>query len=79
MNIERRPVVIDEIAGFDEIGACGTAAVVTPVTMIHYNGQDYRFGNDETAGPVITKLYRNLTGIQYGEIEDKFNWLHEVK
>ncbi len=79
LKVERRPITIDEIAGFDEIGACGTAAVVTPVTLIHYNGKDYRFGNDETAGPVITKLYKNLTGIQYGEIEDKFGWLLEVK
>ena len=79
MTIERRPVDVSEISEFDEIGACGTAAVVTPVTMIHYEGKDYRFGNDETAGPVITKLYQNLTGIQYGDIEDKFNWLLEVK
>jgi branched-chain amino acid aminotransferase len=79
MKVERRPVVIDEVAGFDEIGACGTAAVVTPVSVIHYKGKDYRFGDENTAGPVITKLYKNLTGIQYGEIEDKFNWLLEVK
>jgi len=79
MIIERRPIDIKEIEEFDEIGACGTAAVVTPVTLIHYDGKDYRFGSDETAGPVITKLYKNLTGIQYGEIEDKFNWLMEVK
>ena len=79
MKIERRRVEITEIAGFDEIGACGTAAVVTPVSLIHYNGKDYRFGDDNSAGPVITKLYQNLTGIQYGEIEDKFNWLVEIK
>lgn len=79
MKTERRPIEISEISEFDEIGACGTAAVVTPVTLIHYEGKDYRFGNDETAGPMITKLYKNLTGIQYGEIEDKFGWLLEVK
>lgn len=79
MTVERRPVEINEISGFDEIGACGTAAVVTPVSLIHYNGKDYRFGDENSAGPVITKLYRNLTGIQYGEIEDKFNWLVEIK
>jgi branched-chain amino acid aminotransferase len=79
MTVERRAIDVSEISGFDEIGACGTAAVVTPVTLIHHQGKDYRFGNDETAGPVITKLYQNLTGIQYGDLEDKFNWLLEVK
>jgi len=79
MKAERRPVKISELSKFDEIGSCGTAAVVTPITLITYKGKDYKFKNGETAGPVITKLYQNLTGIQYGEIEDKFNWLLEVK
>ncbi|HNX24092.1 MAG TPA: branched-chain amino acid aminotransferase [Spirochaetota bacterium] len=79
MKVERRPVEISELPEFDEIGSCGTAAVVTPVTLVEYNGKDYKFKNGETAGPVITKLYQNLTGIQYGEIEDKFNWLLEIK
>lgn len=79
MTIERRPVDVSEISEFDEIGACGTAAVVTPVTEIRYKDKDFNFGSAEKAGPVITKLYQNLTGIQYGDIEDKFNWLMEVK
>ena len=79
MSVERREINIDEISEFDEIGACGTAAVITPVSIIQYNGTDYRFSADENAGPVISKLYRHLTGIQCGDIEDKFNWLVEIK
>ena len=79
MSVERREINISEISEFDEIGACGTAAVITPVSMIQYNGKDYKFSADENAGPVISKLYQNLTGIQYGDIEDKFNWLMEIK
>ena len=37
-----------------------------------------KFGSEDKAGPVITKLYQNLTGIQYGDIEDKFKWLVEI-
>jgi branched-chain amino acid aminotransferase len=79
MSVERREVNISELSEFNEIGACGTAAVVTPISVIHYNGKDYRFANDDNAGPVISKLYQQLTGMQYGEIEDRFNWLMEIK
>jgi branched-chain amino acid aminotransferase len=79
MKVEKRPVLFEEVENFDEVGAVGTAAVVTPVSLIHHNGKDYRFGSEDTAGPVITALYDTLTGIQKGEIEDKFDWLHEIK
>ncbi|HOP29287.1 MAG TPA: branched-chain amino acid aminotransferase [Spirochaetota bacterium] len=79
MKIERRPISIDEVSSFDEVGAVGTAAVITPICGINYQGKEMLFGSEEKAGPVITKLYQNLTGIQYGELEDKFNWLVEVR
>ncbi|MCL1864531.1 MAG: branched-chain amino acid aminotransferase [Spirochaetes bacterium] len=79
MSVERREININELSDFDEIGACGTAAVITPISTIHHNGEDYRFTGDESAGPVISKLYQNLTGIQYGDIEDKFKWLLPIK
>ena len=78
MEIEKRPIDIAEIPSFDEIGAVGTAAVVTPICGINYNGKEMKFGSEDKAGPVITKLYQNLTGIQYGDVEDKFDWLVEV-
>ena len=71
--------LITEIEDFDEIGAVGTAAVITPVHLIHYRGKDYTFGDEEQAGPIITDLYNKLTKIQTGELEDKFNWLEEIK
>ncbi|HOK02019.1 MAG TPA: branched-chain amino acid aminotransferase [Spirochaetota bacterium] len=78
-KVERRPVDIEEVPSFDEIGAVGTAAVVTPICEINYNGKIMKFGKEDSAGPVISELYKRLTGIQYGEIEDKYNWLFEVK
>ncbi len=79
MKVEKRQIEIKEIAEFDEIGAVGTAAVVTPVHLIHYNGKDYTFHKEDKAGPVITSLYETFTGIQTGEIEDSHNWLFEIK
>jgi len=78
MEVEKRPVTIDEIAEFDEIGAVGTAAVITPVNKINYRGKDYNFGDGINAGPKISSFYEKLIGIQYGEIEDKFNWLYKI-
>ncbi len=74
---ERRPVEFDEIETFEEIGACGTAAIISPIGEIKDldNGKIYKFCKDGKAGPVSTKLYETLVGIQYGDIEDPFEWV----
>jgi branched-chain amino acid aminotransferase len=74
--IERRHVALDELGGFEEAGACGTAAVISPIGMIHDRdtGVVYQYSKDGEAGPWCKKLYARLTGIQYGELEDPYNW-----
>jgi len=74
--IERRHVPIAEIATFEEAGACGTAAVISPIGTIQdrESGAVYHLSKDGNAGPWSQKLYNCLTGIQFGEVEDKFNW-----
>jgi branched-chain amino acid aminotransferase len=79
MEVERRPVEASELASFNEVGAVGTAAVITPVNQIRFRDRDYSFGDGEHAGPAITRLYERLTRIQTGEYEDKHGWLFEVK
>ncbi len=77
MTVERRPIAVEELAEFEECGACGTAAVISPIKRIvdfQKDGTEYMFRPDGTAGPVCTDLYKKLTGIQLGDIEDKFNW-----
>jgi len=76
MTIERRSVLVEELGEFEEAGACGTAAVISPIKRIvdRESGQEYKFCCNGSAGPVSTKLYKTLKGIQEGEIEDKFNW-----
>jgi len=78
MNVEKRPIAIDEVEHFDEVGAVGTAAVITPVCSIHYRDKVFAFCDEEKAGPTITKLYEYLTKLQTGEMQDTFGWLHEI-
>jgi branched-chain amino acid aminotransferase len=76
MKVEVRPVAVEELAGFEEAGACGTAAVITPIRNVVdiEKGITYSFGDGVNPGPVITKLYNTLIGIQNGDIEDIYGW-----
>ena len=77
MKVEVRPVPVEELAEFEEVGACGTAAVITPIRKIVDVDKEvtYSFGDDEKPGPVTSKLYETLTGIQNGDLEDRFGWI----
>jgi branched-chain amino acid aminotransferase len=76
MKIERRPVAVDELGDFDEVGACGTAAVISPIKRIidRDNGKVYEYCKDGIAGPMSTKLYIRLRSIQEGAQEDIYGW-----
>ena len=74
MKVERRPVPEEDLETFEEAGACGTAAVISPISHLDDmdTGKVYNFG--EKPGPWSTKLYETLRGIQYGTVEDKHGW-----
>ncbi|HBX51501.1 MAG: branched chain amino acid aminotransferase [Bacteroidetes bacterium RIFOXYA12_FULL_35_11] len=76
LKVERRPVALEEIESFEEVGACGTAAVISPIGEIKDldTGTSYYFCKDGNPGPVSKKLYDTLVGIQHGEVEDTFGW-----
>lgn len=76
MTVERRQIPIAELAEFDEAGACGTAAVISPIDKIVDVDENHTFqiSKDGKPGKWCTKLYETLRGIQYGKIEDKHNW-----
>ena len=80
MNVEQRQVRFDEIDQFVECGMCGTAAVISPVgKVVDLEGNEHIFGAGmEHVGPVLAKLRATLTGIQAGEIEDKFGWVVKI-
>ena len=74
MKVERRPIDVDELAEFQEAGACGTAAVISPIERLDdpETGKSYNFGKEP--GPWSKKLYERLRAIQLGEYEDVHNW-----
>ncbi len=78
-TVERREVMLSELADFAEVGACGTAAIITPVCSITHNDRVYTFSGESEAGPVLTRLYKELLAIQYGEIEDRHGWMVKVQ
>jgi len=76
--VEQRPIAIDELGSFVEVGACGTAASITPVGSVTTDSEVYRFGSEDSAGEVLTKLYNEIMAIQYGEIEDRHGWNYRI-
>ena len=79
IDIEERPIAIDEISNFKECFLCGTAAVISPVRMISDHGKEITFetGSNEM-GPVTKKLYDTLTGIQKGTVKGPDGWVVDI-
>ncbi len=77
MKVERRPVPEEELSTFEEAGACGTAAVISPIQRIDdlENKKSYVISKDGRPGPISTKLYNKLRGIQYGDEPDAHGWV----
>ena len=77
MKVERRQIPEEELDTFEEAGACGTAAVISPISKIDdlETKKSYVISKDGKPGPVSTKLYNHLRGIQYGDEEDKHGWV----
>lgn len=80
MKVEQRHVPYEELAEFDEVANCGTAAVCSPVGRIDDldNGRTFEYGMEQ-AGPWTTKLYNKLRGIQNGEEPDTHNWCEIIE
>ena len=80
MKVERRPIHVDELSTFEEAGACGTAAVISPISRIDdlENNKSYVFG-DGKPGPQSEKLYNKLRGIQCGTEPDEYGWITFVE
>ncbi len=77
LKVERRQVAVEELETFEEAGACGTAAIISPIGKItvRESGKIYEFPKDGKAGPISTKLYNKLLNIQYGEEPDTHGWV----
>lgn len=81
MKVERRQIPVEELATFEEAGACGTAAVISPIERIDdYDKKiSYVFSKDGKPGPISEKLYKKLRGIQYGDEPDTHGWVTVIE
>ncbi len=79
MTVERRPVPIEELSTFEEAGACGTAAVISPISYIDDLDMGKRYDFGPKPGPWSVKLYHTLRDIQYGILPDVHGWTTIVK
>ena len=79
MDASEEEVFIDELDKFSEVGACGTAAVITPIGGIEHKGKMHVFYSQTEVGPVTKKLYDTLYGIQMGDIKAPEGWIVQVK
>ena len=79
LKVDEREVYLSEVGEFVEMGLCGTAAVISPVESINDHGKEIVFkDNQGVMGPVLTKLYDTLTGIQMGRIEAPEGWIVKI-
>ena len=82
-TVNERLLSIDELSKamedgtLEEAWGCGTAAVVSPIGELCYKDTKYTVNNGEI-GKVTQHLYDTLTGIQWGDLEDRFGWIHNI-
>ena len=82
-EVEERLFSVDELfdavenGTLEEAWGTGTAAVVSPIGHLFYNGKEYTI-SDNKIGALTQKLYNELTAIQWGKAEDKFGWSVKV-
>lgn len=78
MLVEEREVWVSELESFIEAGAMGTAAVISPIGVIDYDQKRYIFYSETVVGPTTQKLYDELVGIQFGDIQAPEGWIQTV-
>lgn len=79
MKVLEEDVYIDQLERFVEAGACGTAAVISPIGGIYYKDKIHVFYSETEVGPICQKLYDLLTKIQVGDIKAPEGWIYRIK
>ena len=83
-RVSERRLSIQEVADaasngrLKEAFGTGTAAVISPIGELKWGDHKMVINNGEI-GEISQKLYDQLTGIQWGSVEDKMHWTVEVK
>ena len=72
--VEQRPVDVAELSSFDECGACGTGAIITPLASVFDPDSGEKISYGDEVGPVLLDLYKSLQDVQYGRVPDIHGW-----
>ena len=88
VRTSERQLGLDEVLAaaqrgtLQEIFGCGTAAVISPVGELGYRdgqGEQHVVINGRQMGPLATRLYNEITGIQFGTMQDPYGWLTSIE
>lgn len=83
LKVAERSIKVKEVFDAHRVGllkevfGTGTAAVISPVGLLHYQGNSIIINNQQI-GEFTQRFYDTIVGIQRGEIEDKYNWNFKV-
>src|SRR5690625_508047 len=83
LPVVERQISMEEIAEASDDGTLeeafgtGTAAVISPIGQLTWEDKNFIINNGQT-GDIAKRLYDTLTGIQYGNIEDPFDWIVQI-
>ncbi|TFE24639.1 branched-chain amino acid aminotransferase [Cohnella luojiensis] len=83
IEVEEKTISIDELVAayrsgtLEEAFGTGTAAVISPIGELNWQGDKLSLNGGRT-GPLASKVYDFLTGVQRGTVEDPFGWIEKV-
>ncbi len=83
-RVTERLISVEELGeacrsgALSEAWGCGTAAVVSPIGKLIYDGEEFVLGGGEI-GTLTQKLYDELTGLQWGRLPDERGWIFPVE
>ncbi|MFX0206900.1 MAG: branched chain amino acid aminotransferase, partial [Candidatus Hodarchaeota archaeon] len=83
MTVKEEALSIDDViegiynGKISEVFMSGTAASIAPVGSLYYQNKEHTINHFEI-GEISKKLYKHLTDIQYGRVEDPYNWIVRV-
>ncbi|MFU8793712.1 MAG: branched-chain amino acid aminotransferase [Acholeplasmataceae bacterium] len=75
MDVILGDVYVKDLDHLAEAGACGTAAIITPIRKICDEDYEHMFPTQDEPGEITHKLFDILTGIQVGDIKDPDHWM----
>ena len=83
-KVEERPVELAEVLDahkrgeLKEVFGTGTAAQISPVSVLGTAEKSYTIGEDGRAGALSRQLYKYFLDLNYGRTPDTLGWLVEV-